>query len=81
MLPMQEAQCLHWVQLFKKGAEVDVEKYKQFTQTKTITQKEMVEVPYHNTLCSTCQHVCHQHCGLQEIATPGAVFLSCGSYS
>ena len=64
------------MQIFKKGAEVDMEKYKKFTQTKSITAKELVDAPFHSTLCSTCEHVCHQQCGLAEITTPGTSTLS-----
>lgn len=59
------------LQVIGKGAMADVEKYAKYTQIKTVKEKKIVDAPYHSTLCSTCQTVCHNHCRLNEIATPG----------
>lgn len=32
---------------------------------------QIVDAPYHSTLCSTCRTVCHDRCGLTGITTPG----------
>lgn len=49
-----------------------------YTQTKVITRTELVDASYHSTICSTCNVVCHDHCGLQEITGVGDnAFKSC----
>ena len=64
--------CTFWLlQVSNKGAMADAEKYAKYTQNNTITEKTIVDAPYHSTLCSTCQTVCHDRCGLAEISTPG----------
>eukprot|EP01133_Synstelium_polycarpum_P021003 gene21003-25219_t len=59
----------------------DANQFKNYT-TKTVVQsKVMIEVPYHNTICSSCDHVCHQHCGLQEISSKGDnAFQGCAAF-
>ena len=49
----------------------DAEKYVNYTQNTTVKEKKIVDAPYHSTLCSTCQSVCHDQCGLAEITTKG----------
>ena len=58
----------------------DAEKYAKYTQNTTVKEKKIVDAPYHSTLCSTCQNVCHDCCGLAEISTPGTA-TSCSSSS
>ncbi|KYQ93282.1 hypothetical protein DLAC_05944 [Tieghemostelium lacteum] len=66
---LQDSICIYEAQLEK--AKIDKETFKEFTVTKTITKTELVPAPYHSTICSTCNFVCHDHCGLQEISTKG----------
>ncbi|GAM21993.1 hypothetical protein SAMD00019534_051680 [Acytostelium subglobosum LB1] len=49
----------------------DQAKFQNYTKKKTVMTTEMVDTPYHNTICSECNHVCHEHCGLEEISSKG----------
>ncbi len=49
----------------------DSAKYKDYVKNETIEEIEIVDSPYHSTLCSNCRTVCHNHCGLQETTTQG----------
>ncbi len=49
----------------------DSNAFQNYTKKNTVTTKELKDAPYHSTLCSTCTHVCHNNCGLQEISTKG----------
>jgi hypothetical protein len=61
-----------------KGLASDKEKYKEYTVKNVIETDEIVDADYHSTLCSVCNHVCHDHCGLEFIATAGdAGFSRC----
>jgi heterodisulfide reductase subunit A-like polyferredoxin len=51
-------------QLLSKGSAMDAEKYKNYVESKTITVTELVDVQYHSTLCSVCEHMCHERCGI-----------------
>ncbi|KAM9989967.1 hypothetical protein ACTFIY_006005 [Dictyostelium cf. discoideum] len=56
----------------------DKESFKNYTTKQTIEKYELKDAPYHSTLCSTCDHVCHDHCGLQELTTKGDnAFINC----
>ncbi len=55
--------------LGKYGA--DAEAFKNYVQKKVVTQNELVDAPYHSTICSSCNFVCHDHCGLNEISNTG----------
>jgi len=47
---------------------------------KTITEDKLVDAPYHSTLCQSCNFVCHDRCGLQEISQTGDnAFLGCAA--
>ncbi|KYQ93281.1 hypothetical protein DLAC_05942 [Tieghemostelium lacteum] len=75
---LQDSICIYEAQLEK--ANIDKETFKDFTVTKTITKTELVPAPYHSTICNTCNFVCHDHCGLQEISTKGDnSFKNCGA--
>ena len=63
------------MQFDAKGALGNSEKYANYTQNNTIEEVNIVEAPYHSTLCTLCQTVCHDHCGLDEMATPGTLYL------
>jgi len=58
-------------------------KFQNYTQTTTLPATvELVDASYHSTICSTCNHVCHNGCGLSPIATPGShQFTSCAAFS
>lgn len=43
------------------------DEFKDYTVQKTIPQEQMVDAPYHSTICTKCNKVCHDHCGLDEI--------------
>lgn len=59
------------MQVTGKSAAADAQKYAKYTQHATVKEKQIVDAPYHSTLCSTCRTVCHDNCGLTEITTPG----------
>ncbi|KAL0041253.1 hypothetical protein WJX77_010452 [Trebouxia sp. C0004] len=62
-------------------AAADAEKYAKYTKEATVEETQIVDAPYHSTLCSTCRTVCHDHCSLQEITTPGAAgFGNCSCF-
>lgn len=68
--------CACVLQVSGKGAMADAEKYAKYTQNNTVKEKKIVDAPYHSTLCSTCQTVCHDHCGLTEITAKGTLQCS-----
>lgn len=54
------------------------EQFKDYTVKKTVQKFELVDAPYHSTICSECSKVCHDHCGLNEISDRGSnQFVSC----
>ncbi|KAM9953507.1 hypothetical protein ACTFIR_008579 [Dictyostelium discoideum] len=60
----------------------DKESFKNYTTKNTIEKYELKDAPYHSTLCSTCDHVCHDNCGLQELSTKGDnAFINCAAMS
>ncbi|CAF1290745.1 unnamed protein product [Didymodactylos carnosus] len=59
-----------------KGFDDDISKNKDFTRKK-VDVAQLVDAPYHSTICSQCNHVCHDHCALQETYTQGHQVL-CG---
>lgn len=69
--------------LSKKHAQFsrDRETFKNFTEREEQEKVELVDVAYHSTLCSVCNHVCHQQCGLDEITTKGDnAFVNCAAF-
>eukprot|EP01132_Coremiostelium_polycephalum_P001957 gene1957-2399_t len=63
-----------------KGYEDDEGKFKNYTQKKTVDKVTLVDAKYHSTICSTCNYVCHDHCGLHETSQVGnAVFKGCAA--
>ncbi|KAM9983076.1 hypothetical protein ACTFIZ_005683 [Dictyostelium cf. discoideum] len=63
-------------------ANKDKESFKNFTTKNTIEKFELKDAPYHSTICSTCDHVCHDNCGLQELSTKGDnAFINCTAMS
>jgi hypothetical protein len=60
----------------------DADAFKNFTQDETITVTKLVDAPFHSTICSNCNQVCHENCGLNEVSTTGTNhFLSCAAMS
>jgi hypothetical protein len=60
----------------------DMNRFKDYTTSKKIDTVEMEDTPYHNTVCSTCNCVCHEQCGLEEIQIAGDCrFLQCVAFS
>jgi len=56
--------------LARHGA--DEEQFANYTQQKTVVKTELVEASYHSTICSRCNNVCHNNCGLNEISSQGS---------
>lgn len=83
MVGLQNAQDeLDNIEKMMKQAEGDKTQFAQFTKTNHITEKKMVDVPYHSTICGECNHVCHQQCGLDEIAEKGShKFTRCAAFN
>ena len=56
--------------------------FSNYTQTHQVEHVEQVPAPYHSTLCSSCNHVCHNQCGLNEITSKGDnAFKNCMAFS
>jgi len=56
----------------------DQEKFRNYTKTEQVKRIIPQPTPYHNTICSRCDHVCHQYCGLEEMTSTGSNhFLNC----
>lgn len=65
-----------------EGALSNQETYKDFCQTSTVEDVQQVNCSYHNTLCQTCQQVCHEHCGLEFEKEAGSdTFRRCACMS
>jgi hypothetical protein len=64
-----------------KQGTLDSKQYQNYMTTKTIKQIVLVDVDYHSTICRNCNHVCHSHCGLNEITEDGAnQFIHCNAF-
>ncbi|KAF2073583.1 hypothetical protein CYY_005100 [Polysphondylium violaceum] len=73
---LQDNLAIYEAQLEKHNK--DKESFKNFTKKNTVTKKQLVPATYHSTICSTCNHVCHDHCGLTETTEKGAnIFIGC----
>lgn len=49
---------------------------------RTMPVISLVDAPYHSTICSNCNSVCHDNCGLQEITAKGSnAFINCYALS
>jgi hypothetical protein len=60
----------------------DTERFKDYTSTKQVTKTESVDTNYHSTICSKCNKVCHENCGLEKIASQGdSRFNLCAAFS
>ena len=49
----------------------DAVRFANYMTTETVTVTELVDAPYHSTICRSCNVVCHNRCGLTEISTDG----------
>jgi hypothetical protein len=57
---------------------INVEKFRNFFQSKTVTRFERTPTNYHSTTCSKCNNTCHERCSLNEIPFIGDKrFLRC----
>jgi uncharacterized protein YutD len=45
--------------------------YKDFTKERTVEKTKLVDATHHSTICSTCNYVCHERCGLEETTIQG----------
>jgi hypothetical protein len=69
-------------------AEIDIQKAKQrgeetknYTATKMVTTKTLVDDNILRTLCSSCEQACHDPCGLSEISEAGSnAFKNCSAF-
>ena len=63
-------------------AKEDQSRFEVYTKVMVTERIEWVETPYHNTLCSTCNVVCHEKCGLDEVQVAGdRRFLNCAAFN
>ncbi len=46
-------------------------RFQNYTRQRTEDVVEWTDTDYHNTLCSSCNQVCHERCGLEEIKSAG----------
>ena len=59
----------------------NAEQFQNYTQRKVIVSKELVDAPYHSTICSQCTSMCHKQCGLNEISQKGDnAFKNCAAF-
>jgi hypothetical protein len=64
-----------------KVAEETANHNQNFTVKKMVPVTKMSEVNYHSTICSNCNTICHEHCGLEFSSTPGSYFEYCSCMS
>jgi hypothetical protein len=55
--------------------------FSDFMTTTDITTEDIVDASYHSTICSSCNHWCHENCGLAEISQKGSnMFTGCAAF-
>jgi GTP-binding protein EngB required for normal cell division len=60
----------------------DVNAFSNYIKRTQQTVTELVDASYHSTICSTCNVVCHNRCGLSEISAHGDnAFRNCAAFS
>jgi GTP-binding protein EngB required for normal cell division len=60
----------------------DVNAFSNYIKRTQQTVTELVDASYHSTICSSCNAVCHNNCGLDEIANRGDnAFRNCAAFS
>jgi energy-coupling factor transporter ATP-binding protein EcfA2 len=60
-----------------KIAEETANSNQNFTVEKKMPVTKMVDTDYHSTICSSCNTICHEHCGLEFQGSPGSYFENC----
>jgi hypothetical protein len=61
-----------------KQANRDILTYQDYIRVQTIEKIELIDAPYHSTLCTNCNQVCHNNCRLNETKMLGAqIFAQC----
>ncbi|UJR16642.1 hypothetical protein I4U23_003542 [Adineta vaga] len=66
-----------WENLAKQ-CDNDLTIYRDYTREREIDTIELVDVPFNNTLCRQCNHICHENCQLDESTTIGdQIFYQC----
>ncbi|CAG9310729.1 unnamed protein product [Blepharisma stoltei] len=66
------------ISIERKLLDATAEINKNYTIKSKVWQTETVETSYHNTLCSRCNTLCHERCGLQyTINTNANIFTGC----
>lgn len=71
MAKLASRAVLRLLQVMLQGAAPDSDKYKDYVQTSSVEEVQIVDAPYHSTLCNVCQTVCHDHCNLDELPDAG----------
>jgi GTPase Era involved in 16S rRNA processing len=65
-----------------KQSNNDLVTYQDYIREREVDKIEIVDAPFHSTLCQNCNHVCHPNCNLDEITTVGAkIFKQCSVIS
>lgn len=60
----------------------DLITYKDYTKGREVDKVEIIDAPFHSTLCQNCNHVCHPKCKLDETTAVGAqIFQQCWAIS
>ncbi|CAG9310724.1 unnamed protein product [Blepharisma stoltei] len=77
----------NWIAIQDKISEISIERESldaeakvnmNYTIKRKVWQTETVETSYHNTLCSRCNTLCHEHCALQYTTNTNAnIFTGC----
>lgn len=71
---------LEVLQLRVKDLDENEAKFKNYTRQEITKVKIKHKTPYHNTVCSQCDFVCHQRCGLNEVPDKGSNhFMHCAA--
>ncbi|CAF3940745.1 unnamed protein product, partial [Rotaria sp. Silwood1] len=61
-----------------KQANEGIVTFNNYSTHRTVEKIEIVDAPYHSTLCQNCNHVCHDQCQLDETSIVGAqIFKRC----
>jgi GTP-binding protein EngB required for normal cell division len=73
---------LDQAELLMKQNSADVNAFSNYIRRTQQTVTELVDASYHSTICSTCNAVCHDGCGLSEISNRGDnAFKGCVAFS
>ncbi len=65
-----------------KQSNNDLVTYKDYTKEREVDDIQIIDAPFHSTLCQNCNHVCHPRCSLEETTAVGAqIFQRCWAIS